>query len=306
MEKSKKINFFKRLKMALVELENYIEFTNERALKAVAFMLEMIVISAFFMIIAIAAIVYGKYGSPSKYVATIVPEFSYANENITIEEETKDEKKEVASVIKQLEPMIATLLGDTSYNKTQLLSDIDNNERELVTLTGVIIFLEAFFDLLFFWLMVAIMTSFIGWIILQFSRVKMKYSKLFALSIYASTLTIILTIVYTILNAFFGVYIELFDYLAMFIAYIYITAVIYMIRSDLIKQQVELIRIATIQAQVKEKMKKEDEKDKDENESPEEKKKESDKEQDKEKGKENKEEKEGSDVIDDEPDGSEI
>lgn len=299
MEKSKKINFFKRLKMALIELENYIEFTNERALKAVAFMIEMIVISAFFMIIASVAIIYGKYGSPSKYIDTRVPEFSYENKNITIEEETKDDKKEVASIIKQLEPMIVTLLGDSSYNKAQLLNDINNNERELVTLTVVLIFFEAFFDLLFFWLMVAIMTSLIGWIILQFSRVKMKYSKLFALSIYASTLTIILTIVYTVLNSFFGIYIELFDYLAMFIAYIYITAVIYMIRSDLIKQQVELIRIATIQAQVKEKMK-EEEKEKDKNEKPEEKKKESDKD----KEQENKDE--SDDVVDDEPDGSEI
>lgn len=300
MEKSKKINFFKRLKMALIELENYIEFTNERASKAVAFMIEMIVISAFLMIIAIVVIIYGKYGSPLKYIDTIVPEFSYANKTITIEEETKDDKKEVASVIKQVEPMIVVLLGDGSYNKAQLLNDINNNERELVTLTIVIIFFEAFFDLLFFWLMVAIMTSLIGWIILQFSRVKMKYAKLFALSIYASTLTIILTIVYTVVNSFFGIYIELFDYLAMLIAYIYITAVIYMIRSDLIKQQVELIRIATIQAQVKEKMKKEEKEEKDTNEKPEKKKKESDK------NKEQENKKESDDVVDDELDGSEI
>ena len=30
MEKAKKINFFKRLKMAIFQLENYIEFINER------------------------------------------------------------------------------------------------------------------------------------------------------------------------------------------------------------------------------------------------------------------------------------
>ena len=46
--------------------------------------------------------------------------------------------------------------------------------------------------------------------------------------------------------------------MSLLIAYIYITAVIYMIKSDLIKQQLELIKIATVQAQVKEQMKKEE------------------------------------------------
>ena len=36
----------------------------------------------------------------------------------------------------------------------------------------------------------------------------------------------------------------------MLIAYIYITAVIYMIKSDLIKQQLELIKIVTVKKQI--------------------------------------------------------
>ena len=70
----------------------------------------------------------------------------------------------------------------------------------------------------------------------------------------------------------------------MIIAYIYITAVIYMIRSDLIKQQLELIKIATVQAKVKEQMDREKEEEKDD-----------------------KKEEEPVDVdTNDEPDGSEI
>ena len=85
----------------------------------------------------------------------------------------------------------------------------------------------------------------------------------------------------------------------MIIAYIYITAVIYMIKSDLIKQHMELIKIVTVQEQMREEIEKEkkketkeDEKDKD---SPEE--------EPEAEVKVNREEK---DTVDNEADGSEI
>ncbi len=81
----------------------------------------------------------------------------------------------------------------------------------------------------------------------------------------------------------------------MLIAYIYITAVIYMIKSDLIKQQMELIRIATVQAKVKEQLKEEDNKDT--------KKKEK---KDNKDGDKKEEKKKDNEVLNDEPDGSEI
>ena len=151
------------------------------------------------------------------------------------------------------------------------------------------------------WLMVAVLTSFIGWIDLVFLKIKMKYSKLFTLSIYASTLSVILTVIYTMLNAFAGVYIDMFDYLSILIAYIYITAVIYMIRSDLIKQQIELIRIATIQAEEKERLEREKEKEREQEREDEPDDAGRDSKEEEEKKKES-----NDDIGDDEPDGSEI
>ena len=141
----------------------------------------------------------------------------------------------------------------------------------------------------------------IGWLVLSFSRLKMRYSKLFALSIYASTLTTVISVIYILLNSFFGIYIEVFDYLSMLIAYIYITAVIYMIKSDLIKQQMELIRIATVQAKVKEQLKEEDNKDTEEKE-----KKDNKDNKDNKDGDKKEEKKKDNEVLNDEPDGSEI
>ena len=265
MEKTKKIGFFKRFKMAIFELENYIDFLNEKLSKSLIFSLKLVILLSFIMAISNAIYVYAKYNSPDNYLSEVIPEFTYENSELKIDEnETKsDEKKQIAQVMKQVVPSVTNILGNGTYTKADLIHYVQENQKTIVGFGVTAIFIENILDMYIMWLMVAILTSFIGWIALVFLRIKMKYSKLFTLSIYASTLSVILTVIYTMLNAFAGVYIDMFDYLSILIAYIYITAVIYMIRSDLIKQQIELIRIATIQAEEKERLEREKEREKD-------------------------------------------
>ena len=55
MEKTKRIGFFKRLKMSLFELENYIEFMAEKTSKAINFVMKAVIAFAlimFYMFIA--------------------------------------------------------------------------------------------------------------------------------------------------------------------------------------------------------------------------------------------------------------
>ncbi len=298
MEKAKKINFFKRLKMAIFQLENYIEFINERLYKAIGFCIKMTIVCSIIIVISNAIFIYKKYGSPTKYVDNMVPNFSYEENDLKIDEKdakSSENKEMVATVMKKIKPSLVTVLGDSSYNKALLIKDIEANERQVIIIAGVSIFLESLIEIFSFWIILAIMTSVIGWLVLSFSRLKMRYSKLFALSIYASTLTTVISVIYILLNSFFGIYIEVFDYLSMLIAYIYITAVIYMIKSDLIKQQMELIRIATVQAKVKEQLKEEDNKDTEEKEK-----------KDNKDGDKKEEKKKDNEVLNDEPDGSEI
>lgn len=310
MEKTKKIGFFKRLKMAIFELENYIQFISEKSGKAIFYSLKLVIILSFIIVAANAIFVYAKYNNPTNYLDNIVPNFVYQDSKLEIDKDdlTTDEKKSTAEVMKQLSPSIKEIFDGQTYSKADLMQYVQENERNIVIIGVAVVFIEGIFDLFIFWIMIAILTSFIGWIVLKFLRIKMKYSKLYALSTYASTLSIILTVIYTMLNTFFGVYIDVFDYLSMLISYIYITAVIYMIRSDLVKQQLELIRIATVQAQVKEQLdkekeKEEEEKRKEQEEPGDEKEKESDEGSDK----KEKEKSDGEDnVYDDEPDGSEI
>ena len=303
MEKTKKIGFFKRFKMAIFELENYIDFLNEKLSKSLIFSLKLVILLSFIMAVSNVIFVYAKYNSPDNYLNEVIPEFIYEKSELKIDEnETKsDEKKQMAQIMKQVVPSITNILGDGTYTKADLIHYVQENQKTIVGFGVTAIFIENILDLYIMWLMVAVLTSFIGWIDLVFLKIKMKYSKLFTLSIYASTLSVILTVIYTMLNAFAGVYIDMFDYLSILIAYIYITAVIYMIRSDLIKQQIELIRIATIQAEEKERLERE---------------KETAREQEREDepddvGRDSKEEEEkkkesNDDIGDDEPDGSEI
>ena len=296
--------------MAIFELENYIQFISEKSGKAIFYSLKLVIILSFIIVAANAIFVYAKYNNPTNYLDNIVPNFVYQDSKLEIDKDdlTTDEKKSTAEVMKQLSPSIKKIFSGQTYSKTDLMQYVQENERNIVIIGVAVVFIEGIFDLFIFWIMIAILTSFIGWIVLKFLRIKMKYSRLYALSTYASTLSIILTVIYTMLNTFFGVYIDVFDYLSMLISYIYITAVIYMIKSDLIKQQLELIRIATVQAQVKEQLDKEKEKEEEEK-----RKKQEEPQGEKENGSDegsDKKEKEKSDgennVYDDEPDGSEI
>ncbi len=295
MEQTKKISFFKRLKMSLFELENYIEFTAEKVSKAFGFMMQMVIIFGIIIASSTAIYIYLRYQSPSNYVQKVVPEFSYNDHNLVIdEEEKKDEnKKLIARTMEEFEPVYREFLPGGNNTKSDLVNFVKSNEKELMIFACLTLLLETILEMFAFWIMIAFLTSLIGMIVLRFSRIKMKYSRLYAISVYASTLSMILTIIYTILNNYFNIYIDIFEYLSMLIAYIYITAVIYMIKSDLIKQQLELIKIATVQAKVKEQLDREREEEKE-------------KEKEKKDKEEKKEETDGNIVNDNEPDGSEI
>ena len=300
MEKTKKVGFLKRLKMALFELENYIQFISEKTGKALLFSLKLAIIMSLIVAVTNVVFIYAKYNSIDNYLNTIVPDFVYENSELKINDEDlkSDEKKESAIILQQVTANFKDVLSD-SYSKNDLLSYVQNNQRNITIIGAVTIFIESILDILILWITIAFLTSFIGWIVLRFLKIKMKYSKLYALSIYASTLSVILTIIYNMLNNLAGIYIDIFDYLTMLISYIYITAVIYMIRSDLVKQQIELIKIATVQAQVKEQLERE------QKEKQEEKKQEDNEEKKDNKNKKD-DESEKDDVCDDEPDGSEI
>lgn len=136
-----------------------------------------------------------------------------------------------------------------------------------------------------------LLLSIIGIIMSKIARVNLKYKEVFNMSVYALTLSIVLYLIYMCANIMTGITIKYFDLAYQIISYIYIITAILMIKSDLIKQQIEVGKIVEEQKKVREEKQQEDEQKK---EKPKEQKEKKDKEKKEEKKEKEQEHPEGS------------
>lgn len=104
-----------------------------------------------------------------------------------------------------------------------------------------------------------LLLSVVGYLLSKIINVKFKYKSIFNMSPYALTLSIILYMIYIIVNLFTGFTIKYFEIAYNAIAYIYITTAMLMIKSDLIKQQMEVGKIIQEQKKIREEKKEENE-----------------------------------------------
>lgn len=135
-----------------------------------------------------------------------------------------------------------------------------------------------------------------GLIISRICGVVMPSAKVLSISIYSLTLSILLSTAYSVVYSLTGFVIEYFTVMYLAVAYIYLIAAILIIKSDVIKQRLELDKIIEVQKQVKKEI--EDQKDNEDN--PDENK------EDEEDKKEDKKEEGDNPIVNREPDGSEI
>lgn len=134
-----------------------------------------------------------------------------------------------------------------------------------------------------------------GLIISKLCGVNMPSSKVLSISIYSLTLSILLSTAYSVIYSLTGFVIEYFDIMYLMVAYVYIIAAIFIIKSDVIKQRMELQKIIEVQKQVKKEMEEKQQEEKTKK----------DKEDKKEKNKKDSEDEEDP-IVNREPDGSEI
>ncbi len=97
-----------------------------------------------------------------------------------------------------------------------------------------------------------LLLSVVGYLLNKIVAVKLKYKSVFNISVYALTLSIILYMIYIIANIFAGFTIKYFEIAYNAIAYIYVITAMMMIRSDLIKQQIEVGKIVEEQKKIQE------------------------------------------------------
>lgn len=110
----------------------------------------------------------------------------------------------------------------------------------------------------------------LGNITVLLTKLKLKFSAVYNMSIYALTLSILLNAIYLTINCITGFQISYFQIMYISIAYVYLVAAIFLIRLDFEKKQAELMKIIEEQEKVKQELEdKKDEEEEKENKRPE-------------------------------------
>ena len=175
------------------------------------------------------------------------------------------------------------MVGEISYNYKESLESINLttfNKQDVVNyVTGgqinslyFSIFITLFiYSFLFYFintLWYAIIIGLVGYFTMFMLKMRMRYVAVFNMAIYALTLSTILNILYVLINMLFNFNIEYFSIMYVTVATIYLLAAIFILKTDLIKKQAEVMKIVEAQQIVKkeleEKEKEEQEKKKEE------------------------------------------
>ena len=156
-----------------------------------------------------------------------------------------------------------TLLKAVSYNYKEILGNMEITEftkNELIEFAHstqmykvyismfitlfIYTFIMCFITTLWYIAIISIFGCFTSWVV----KIRMRYVAIFNMSAYAVTLSVILNMIYIIVNMFIPFTIEYFQVMYMAVATIYLIAAIFIIKSDMIKRQEELMKIAEAEA----------------------------------------------------------
>ena len=189
----------------------------------------------------------------------------------------------------------------TSLDKQKIIDYVNNNSLQIYTSVFVTMFIYMFVVYLASILVDALVLGFLAYLIARIFRMKIKYSASFSMSVHALTLSIILNMVYIIINGFTGWTVKYFQFMYTAISYIYIVTAILMIKTDYMKRQAEVEKIKSVQEQVKEKIKQKEQEKEDEKAEAKNK-----RERERQKEKEKKQEEQENPEIGDKPEGSNV
>lgn len=204
-----------------------------------------------------------------------------------------------------------SVTGTINYNYKDVLSqmkiqeftkqDVINyaNSTQIVNLyisVFITMFVYAFIMYFITTISNAFLLSIFGYLTTWIAKIRMRYVAVFNMTVYALTLSIILNILYVAVNIFINFNIEYFQVMYVAVAAIYLVAAIFILKGEFIKKQQELMKIAEVEAVIKQQL------DREEEEKQEEEKREKEKEERKKKDKE--EQKNDDDKSKQEPEGS--
>ena len=204
------MNFFKRFWYSITKFEKYPEMAETGTKKAIKYFTILMII---FTIIVTTGYVF--------YISKIA---EYPEDVVTLSDK----------VIYQIDQLYKDMqIGEN----IQILSEY--SDISIIFTIALSVFISFFIIT-----MIDVFTlSIFGLLTCFIAKIKMQYKYIYNMSIYALTLSITLRAIYIVFNLIFSFNIKYFDLMYTAIAYICLAAAIFMIKSDVIKQQIELMKI---------------------------------------------------------------
>ena len=171
---------------------------------------------------------------------------------------TKSENNDVLRQPYTYSDFIANYTGENieKFNKAEFVQYLTSTK--MTTFYGQYA-VSIFIYLLIINIMVGLLDSLeiaiLGWITATIARIKMKFVAIYNMAVYSQTLSMILNILYIVINYFTSFTITYFQVAYITIAYIYLAAAIFILKDELIKRMQEVEKIKQEQLKVKEEIK---------------------------------------------------
>lgn len=147
------------------------------------------------------------------------------------------------------------------FDKASLVSYLSNeiNSPRIYAVYGIAMIIYLFISYFISALIDILVLSVFGLLTTMIAKIQMRYRAIFNMSVHAITISTVLQLIYTLIKIFTSFNIKYFDLMYTTISFICLAAAIFMIKSDVIKQQLELMKVIEIKRQ-EQKQEKEDKK----------------------------------------------
>ena len=221
----------------------------------------------------------------------------YGDGIIILKDQVKVKNAAVMGTINYEYKEILGQMGITEFQKQDVINYMNSSQMiNFYISIFITIFVYTFAMYLLTTLSNAIFLAVFGYLTTWIAKIKMRFVAVFNMSVYALTLSTILNIMYIAINIFIPFTMEYFQVMYVTVAAIYLIAAIFLLKSEYIKRQIELMKIAEAQEIVRKELEEKEQEEKEKRQREEEKK--------KRKAKDKKEEKKDKEKPNGEPEGS--
>lgn len=154
-----------------------------------------------------------------------------------------------------------------NFSKANLLNYLkSSNMYKIYGIYLFVLFISMFIVYLFTMILDVLELALLGYIAAILAKIKMRFVAIYNMAGYAITLSVLLNILYIVVNYFTEFNIQYFQVAYIAIAYIYLITVIFIIKDEFIKKQIEVNKIIQEQQKIREELAEKEVKDKAENE----------------------------------------